>query len=658
MITITNIPPTLTLAENPVRFSITTNNRYTESGRAHTKVLSFQSPYTVAETFRLWWDDADGDAHDLTFTCAASPATILEFPDTYTYEDMIAMLQDNIEINNTFIVTEVEGYAQFTCRTKTTTIELWSSGTITTITNTTGILPVARKFFEIVAEIYADTGTELQLLGTMSLTPDSDEETTFDINEFLTTHLQNYTDNYQGFAHNSAETIFPHPEKTCKYKVRFLEKYLDTQLSEVNPEETAFLYAIPGGTSLTVQAWLNESEKTFQEYLEESMMFLTWQPREKTISINCFERLYFVFLTAENVQLYIDVIFDDATTQNIHHAAFACKQYTIYEFITDFFALNLHTYETAEKLITQYSISIINASESVVSETYTYIIDRTYYPYQRYYNYMNSFRLWEGKRTTGVREKNSELARTEFKGILPELHTSYHTATRQFNNSKQDVYLQNYGWLPEDWKEHLTNELLLAAEAFELFTSSLEAIQIIDTKKYIRQDDKTIHQLDFEFKKALQKHYSKIQLAPQFQCSAAVAEDVVIGGELYTAITITNNGTAAGIATVNFTFHTELEDGDFLTQDENVTWYDENGINTPIMKFKTKDITIESDGQTVFDISDIIYTHTNNLFLYINNEPAMYGITKDFYINESNQLVITNMRFSLQTSDTIILKYL
>ena len=81
------------------------------------------------------------------------------------------------------------------------------------------------------------------------------------------------------------------------------------------------------------------------------------------------------------------------------------------------------------------------------------------------------------------------------------------------------------------------------------------------------------------------------------------------------------------------------------------------GVSGTIERLFRDIFTISSNGQTIIPLTKTPNTPTEVMFL-VNQQPQEYGMTKDFYVNGSNQIVWLNRHFILETTDDAEARYI
>jgi len=276
------------------------------------------------------------------------------------------------------------------------------------------------------------------------------------------------------------------------YYCEVFETYGIDNIEHLN-ETLAYINVIPGGFS-----------KLFKESYSGSTLeflnrFLTWQP-EKKISLDEFDFLYFYSYNSFNyIQPRIVLYFDDGTSQVLNLDPVSDNEYSIFSINCSFYANNLQNYETTDKKITKYEISILNEQGETIIEKRTFHVNHDYFNNRKKFMYKNSIGGFDLIEFKGVSENSNEISKAagSFKGI-----------EKTFSSKYSKMQTANSGWLQYsfvDAKRAKTYiiEFIKSTEAFEILDNSIIPITIKSDKIKVHQSDKFIYSVEIEYQHSI-----------------------------------------------------------------------------------------------------------------------------------------------------------
>lgn len=304
---------------------------------------------------------------------------------------------------------------------------------------------------------------------------------TFDIQSYIDDFLEDINDSKRNFAYFDLpnQWIYERVNLLVKYRVTFKERYGFPQL-DVNPSVQTERYALLGGVSNDLRAILNDKAINLS-FIERN--FLTWQPKTLSVFAKQEHSLYFAVPPSVNYDVTIQVTYADTSQQSQVVASFpSLSDWWLYEIRTNFDKVEL-LFPTPENIVS-YNFTI-TANGQAVSQSQTFVIDRTQYPNFHSYHFRNSLGGYDSLNTYGVLEENSNYERNFLTRILPANFTNLDRQKSGFRVSEEQVFNVATGWITKERATHL-RDLLTSVDVWE--TDVEKSFRIIMLNQSVRID--------------------------------------------------------------------------------------------------------------------------------------------------------------------------
>ena len=305
------------------------------------------------------------------------------------------------------------------------------------------------------------------------------------------------------------------PHSSAEYRIQYYEQYGSPIVPCVVTQSQSF-YALVGGVSKSQEAIYNRQGSSFWLKLTYNMYFLTWQPKEKWVSINQVEKLFFFCQTEMTRLSYrMDFYFLDGTS----------------DLSVPFSAIDL----PPDKGVVELTVSpaIIKASASDpenidyfkvwieyqserISEIRTYHIDRTFQENQRYFLFRNSLGGFDTLRTTGDQEDTLDYDRVSISKILSADFTEMDHENATGFVSESMVYKANTGWRTREEISWL-RDFFLSRQVFLINVNKLVPVVVTTTQARHRVDKEELYYLEFEYRRSyVSEFYSREIVTAEF----------------------------------------------------------------------------------------------------------------------------------------------
>lgn len=494
MITVVKEPPLISLANNPVVFSLVTNNLYVNTGVVAICKITITTSHTHGQSFTLSWFD-----QELTFTCSTSPnSSGLQYPtksagqSLYEWvEILVQYIAQNYFISRDFIVTSVANVITFTAKEKGEDYEISISGAPTGTTLSVyqnGVDVETRPNFKTLVQLYK-SGTSDELLGEDVQDPDQDLKCWFDEAQYLRSELSSDFTFPEG-----ASKLVDHPESVVKFYIRHAEMYGSPPVVKALVTGDP-LYAICGGIDWVRLANYNLQSTSWYTRFCYNHMFLTWQPLAKVVDIDQIEKLYFLNKSesAKTLKLKAKLHWGSLTLGWQEIGSLDCNGVGVVECLVGHANLS----DTDPDSLTKYEIRVEDSAGLVISETRTFTIDHNVYPYKKYLIFQNSLGGWDTVRFLGKTSIEGEYSRLISSTINDYSFTNQQGSIVQGRPLESLKMTVNTGWISQTYKDYL-RELLVSQQVYEIIGNIILPVVVTSTNVFISKDDETIYNMEIE----------------------------------------------------------------------------------------------------------------------------------------------------------------
>lgn len=239
----------------------------------------------------------------------------------------------------------------------------------------------------------------------------------------------------------------------------------------------------------------------FFDRLNTSKQFLTWAPNDKAVNFGQEDYLNFYVYGASFVQLKLQVkaYFDDGTNATAITKTSACVYGSIYQIPAGPQNSGAAAINPA-KTLSKYEVSLLNQSDSLISEVRTYTVNAVTHPLTRYILFVNSLGTHEVHALKGVKNAESSVEKEMVQRYLP---LSYAPMRGQFavgDATLSKKYSMSTGLfegpLADDWVDYFT-DLLLTNFCYDVTNATRKPILILPGS--ISQEDRDYSNLFVRF---------------------------------------------------------------------------------------------------------------------------------------------------------------
>jgi hypothetical protein len=523
-LTVTKNLDTVCPVDNPMTFTIGTDNHLSVHGVKASETMIFSVADTSNKNLSISW----GEISLHFYTCESPDESGLQLHRAAIGQSasiwVLILAEDllkNYYVSRDFRVSVVESdKIQLTAKSEGSGYTLSISSSITGFSLTSpgvdGADPVLRDFYGIMARVLDATGSTI--IGEDLVAPDPFGKSSFDIHDLLCDFL-------------TPEFTWPQPagelcRRRDKFVREFIVRYAETYDRSVK-KLTALSgnhHAILGGFDYKMLAALNGSAYSMMDFIVSFKAFLTWSPTTKLISKTQREKLfYLVFDNIKVINSFVKINFTDGTSSaKTLIGTHAVDQYKVYEFFTGYEALGIASL-LGGKTALKYEFWLEDDSLIVKSQVRTYEIDFRTYPYERTFIFRNSFGSYEMFRATGRKKHVNKYER-----MVLERNVSETAVTELYQVLESETFHVNTGYISRATKNWL-REMMLSEDVREIIGDYVFPILIQNQEVENYDDLETIYDLDISYKYAFKnpKYSDQVNLLPLLaeNLNALLSED-------------------------------------------------------------------------------------------------------------------------------------
>lgn len=237
-------------------------------------------------------------------------------------------------------------------------------------------------------------------------------------------------------------------------------------------------------------------------YLQANKKFLTWAPVVKEVTRTQEDYLnFFVYSAAVTMlKLQVKVYYDDNTSVTQVIASTTCKYGELYQIPAGTSNTSVMTI-SPEKNPVKYEISLLDQSDSLISEVRTYLIDRVSNPRTRYLMFLNSLGGYEVHRFTGQTRAEEQYSREVIQKFLP---MDYEALSGEFEiNDVQGRRIHSFssgyfkGQYADQWLDYM-RDLIRATRFFDVTSSVRMPMVITNTNLPLKEDQNYLRFVRFQ----------------------------------------------------------------------------------------------------------------------------------------------------------------
>jgi hypothetical protein len=293
-------------------------------------------------------------------------------------------------------------------------------------------------------------------------------------------------------------------DQSLRYSIKIREGigfpavYTDTTIAD--------RYVVPGQIPKWIRNSFYKNYDSFWDWIQTVHPFLTLQPDNQKTTLAQTRKLYWMMwydpATQHNLKLNIHLQFTDGTDGDWVRSTVPeedWNQYAIYEISVGYTGLGIAAKITADypgKTLQSYTLSLVADEGAAVSESRTFIIDRTQHDAEREFVFRNSVGGYDTFMFTGTGEAQRDHSNESVKVN----NTTHGLATKRALFADVDETMKvSSGWLTPAERLYLS-ELYNSTEVYEITTSGLMPIVIKKQGIISEKDNDTLiaHQLEYE----------------------------------------------------------------------------------------------------------------------------------------------------------------
>jgi hypothetical protein len=512
MLTVTKTPPLVALTGNQIRFVVHSDNTVQTASQQSLISMYFYDNGLEDDTISISWGSVN-----LMFTCKPNPdSSGTQIPDVTVESD----LNDWVQLVSEYLLRNYFLNRDWTLVVTGPSIVMHGKDSVigtpvvTFVMNSAqppslsiypGIARQNRTFYKIGMQLLIKNGAAWDLIGEDIHPVNESGDATFDINTLFADHV------YPEFLWLEITSLYfmdLRPHSSIEYRIQYYEQY-GSPITPGSVTQSASYFALIGGVSKSQEAIYHRQNSNFWLKLTYNQYFLTWQPKEKWVSINQVEKLFFLCQTEMTRLSYrVSYFYLDGTSQ-LSQAFSAIDlppdkgvvELTVSPGIIDGAA-------TKPDQIDFYQVWIEYQSERI-SEIRTYHIDYGFYENPRYFLFLNSLGGYDTLRTTGDQEDTLEYDRVSISKILSADFTEMDHENATGYVSESLVYKANTGWRTREEISWL-RDFFLSRQVFLLNVNKLVPVVVTTTQARHRVDKEELYYLEFEYRRSyVSEYYSR-----------------------------------------------------------------------------------------------------------------------------------------------------
>lgn len=502
-ITVTKIPPLLSLAGNPVECTLESNNMYETEGVTAMVKISFTNLNGFSSSITFSWT-----ANSVTVTAFPYNGIIWPDPKQFLQSFINQRLESSYQLNRDFkIYLEGSGWSTklvFEARQEGADYNLTHNIANTTNETTTGVDEEIRDFFRIAwqLEVYDSDLADYQDIGELQLeTPDEDGEVTIDISNLLQSEL------LKKFTYPETTTLMQTQNDLIgKFRMKYCEVYGNPvayyNFSFVKNVDPLVFYFIQGAISYLRMTAILQQGFNFYTWLISKQKFLTFSPARKYIHTQQPEKLYLFIKISMTAKLYAKAYFTDGTTSA--NTLLASKDYSTYdmaEFIVGYGKAGIAAI-TPAKTVKRYDIWVENSTGVLLSEVKSFIVDHNYYEFNRFFIFKNSLGMYESFWANGLSQKTLDIDKEFIRLPVGSDFDLGERSEKQSSSTRNVVFKCSTGFKDRDYINYIS-EFLNSDEVYYLDHAYAYPVNILAGTYRLEEDKSGLFYLEFQYKFAM-----------------------------------------------------------------------------------------------------------------------------------------------------------
>ena len=521
MITVLGLPPLVSLTGNPIRFQLQTDNHLEVVGEKVVFTMEFSNGGTGFEND---WIELKWGGKVVRLVCKPSPdGSGNQVHDNSVYSELIEWVEKlgcsvaaNYYISNDFHASsdgpilrleakELGDQFQIDCSWSWTSADKPLAGI-------SGQNQTLRPFFKIGLQVLLGSGDSWILIGEDIQPVSVAGITTFDIHSLFSDHV---ISTFQ-YPEATSPLIKVWPSACKEYRVRYFEQY-GGDISAQGITESESFYILHGGLSSVLESFFCGKRTSFWEKLTYNNFFLTWQPKEKWITRDQTEKLFFLVQTeVALLVLRIAFFFKDGTGNHSYPMGSIENPVPkkVYEITCTPSVMQVPGFET--DLLDYFQVWLENGEMDRISEVRTYRMDYRYYENVRLFLFQNSLGGYDTLRITGDQEDFLEYDRLMVETVAGFQYTDQTHSLSNYSITENQVYKANSGWISPSASAWI-RDFFLSRQIFQIIHSRLVPIVVTSTQIRHRKDHEELFSIDFEYRRSWSsEHYSKEAVGADF----------------------------------------------------------------------------------------------------------------------------------------------
>jgi len=518
-LTLIKTPPLVSPAGDMMNFQISSDKKFSQAGSKASLVIELSSYLDEDEEFTLVCEAfPDGEIQltakeapdDSGIQIIAPTAPFPSIPD-YIDDELIPSIKWNYDIEDLFEVGRIGDAFKFIAKNKGSLYDITLKGGYTAPISSdvpvAGQDQIANSFFSINVRTRINDAilpsSEIHLPGNDGGVAD------FFVEKLIKPELST------GF-NVDEDIIITKRENIIKpYTIEYFERY-GSPPDEYKVYSSNTFYALFGGISKKTQARYNDASTNWWEEAQKNKMFLTWHPRPKKVYPDQPERLYFMNLLTNNIELH--VIIEKTDGNKISDDKFlqaTPDQYKVYEINTS--PENLASYVTGGSALLAAEeirsfIVYIKQNGGIKSEAFQYVLNYKPAKIRRAFVFQNSLGGFDTFIATGRIQKAAALNRQIYRTYLQPYFKTEDFEVRNIRPNKQEKFSASTGWLNlkhndgRSMSEYIA-DFFHSEKVYQIVKGKLLPVVITSQTPVLNKDDNYTFAINFNYEPAYSDEY-------------------------------------------------------------------------------------------------------------------------------------------------------
>jgi len=502
MLTILKSPPLVALLDNPIRFSLQTDNHVEEMGSNIFFTIEF-----TGTGFEDDWIELSWNGRVIRFVCKPVPdGSGNQVHDNSTYDmlsEWVEKLAGSLRANYYLSADFEISFSGNTLRLEARELgdqyavsfdSSWTSAD-KPVSGISGSNQILRPFFKAGVQVILKVSEHWVMVGEDRQPVDSVGRVIFDIHRLFADQVFSSF----RFPEPVSPLMVARPEACREYRIRYFEQYGPELEVQVVSESDSF-YVLSGGVSRIQEAIYNRLGTSYCEKLGYNGYFLSWQPDNKPITRYQTEKLFYLLQEPVSRLILRRAYFFTNGTGNHSEPVSSIEdpvEKQVYELTITPFVQNVPGWES--DLLDYFQVWMEDDEMNRISEIRTYRMDYRNIENDRLFLFRNSLGGYDTFRVTGEQEDSLEYERVSV-DLEPgenfserDHRLSIHTITesRQFKANTGWITPENSAWI---------RDFFLSRQVYRILAGKLVPIVITTTQVVHRKDRRELYSMDFEYR--------------------------------------------------------------------------------------------------------------------------------------------------------------